>query len=163
IVRLSTVLAHASGEWIASDWPVCAISDTAAPHRMGAALTYARRYALFTLVGIAGEDDLDAPDLQSPTAPATKTDSTTRNNKDRLNCSPNYRSRRQSANDQQKVADRPRTLEPEASAVLRDQLIAQLKGLNSPDEAANWAHRILASKNSLVHADAEQVELAFQL
>jgi len=64
IVRLSTVLAHASGEWIASDWPVCAIGDTAAPHRMGAALTYARRYALFTLVGIAGEDDLDAPDLR---------------------------------------------------------------------------------------------------
>src|SRR5262249_55909411 len=62
IVRLSTVLAHASGEWIASDWPVCAISETATPHRMGAALTYARRYALFTLVGIAGEDDLDAPD-----------------------------------------------------------------------------------------------------
>ena len=30
---------------------------------MGAALTYARRYALFTLVGIAGEDDMDAPDL----------------------------------------------------------------------------------------------------
>jgi ERF superfamily len=67
IVRLSTVLAHASGEWIASDWPVCAISDTEAPHRMGAALTYARRYALFTLVGIAGEDDLDAPDLNTPT------------------------------------------------------------------------------------------------
>src|SRR5689334_17839163 len=40
IVRLSTVLAHASGEWIASDWPVCAISETAIPHRMGAALTY---------------------------------------------------------------------------------------------------------------------------
>src|SRR5229473_729516 len=55
--------AHASGEWIASDWPVCRLADTAAPHRMGAALTYARRYALFTLVGIAGEDDLDAPDL----------------------------------------------------------------------------------------------------
>src|SRR5246500_1062553 len=66
IVRLSTVLAHASGEWIASDWPVCAISETATPHRMGAALTYARRYALFTLVGIAGEDDIDAPDLNAP-------------------------------------------------------------------------------------------------
>src|SRR5499427_7310651 len=65
IVRLSTVLAHASGEWIASDWPVCSISETATPHRMGAALTYARRYALFTLVGIAGEDDLDAPDLDT--------------------------------------------------------------------------------------------------
>ena len=71
IVNLTTVLAHASGEWIASDWPVCAISDTATPHRMGAALTYARRYALFTLVGIAGEDDLDAPDLNAPTAPAS--------------------------------------------------------------------------------------------
>ena len=66
IVNLTTVLAHSSGEWIASDWPVCAISDTATPHRMGAALTYARRYALFTLVGIAGEDDLDAPDLTTP-------------------------------------------------------------------------------------------------
>src|SRR5438876_1189792 len=73
-ISLTTVLAHASGEWIASDWPVCWLADTASPHRMGAALTYARRYALFTLVGIAGEDDLDAPDLnggpqlQPPTA-----------------------------------------------------------------------------------------------
>ena len=67
IVNLTTMLAHASGEWIASDWPVCAIADTATPRRMGAALTYARRYALFTLVGIAGEDDLDAPDLIGPT------------------------------------------------------------------------------------------------
>ena len=62
VVNLTTVLAHASGEWIASDWPVCAVADTATPHRIGAALTYARRYALFTLVGIAGEDDVDAPD-----------------------------------------------------------------------------------------------------
>src|SRR5207247_1506481 len=60
------MLAHASGEWIASDWPVCAVAETANPQRMGAALTYARRYALFTLVGIAGEDDLDAPDLCTP-------------------------------------------------------------------------------------------------
>src|SRR3954467_5398180 len=63
LIRLTTTLAHSSGEWLASDWPVCPVSETAAPHRMGAALTYARRYALFTLVGIAGEDDLDAPDL----------------------------------------------------------------------------------------------------
>ena len=66
VVNLTTVLAHSSGEWIASDWPVCAIADTATPHRMGAALTYARRYALFTLAGIAGEDDMDAPDLIAP-------------------------------------------------------------------------------------------------
>src|SRR6202789_2165849 len=63
LISLTTTLAHSSGEWVSSDWPVCPVSETAAPHRMGAALTYARRYALFTLVGIAGEDDLDAPDL----------------------------------------------------------------------------------------------------
>src|SRR5450631_39960 len=63
LIRLTTTLAHSSGEWVSSDWPVCPVSETAAPHRLGAALTYARRYALFTLVGIAGEDDLDAPDL----------------------------------------------------------------------------------------------------
>src|SRR3954454_17291840 len=74
LIRLTTLLAHASGEWVASDWPVCPVSETAAPHRMGAALTYARRYGLFTLVGIAGEDDLDAPDLDLQRVdPAPKT------------------------------------------------------------------------------------------
>ena len=72
VVNLTTVLAHASGEWIASDWPVCAVADTATPRRMGAALTYARRYALFTLVGIAGEDDVDAPDLLPPEQQTSK-------------------------------------------------------------------------------------------
>src|ERR1700726_4516337 len=69
-VNLTTVLLHTSGEWISSHWPVCQISETSAPRRMGAALTYARRYTLFTMVGIAGEDDLDAPDITSdqPTA-----------------------------------------------------------------------------------------------
>ena len=65
-VNLTTLLLHTSGEWISSDWPVCQLSETSAPRRMGAALTYARRYALFTMVGIAGEDDLDAPPM-SPT------------------------------------------------------------------------------------------------
>jgi hypothetical protein len=60
LLRLTTVLAHSSGEWISSEWPVCPMSDIVSAQRMGAALTYARRYALFTLVGIAGEDDLDA-------------------------------------------------------------------------------------------------------
>ena len=69
-IKLTTTLAHASGEWIASDWPVCALAEMPMPHRMGAALTYARRYGLFTLVGIAGEDDLDAPDLPLHSAPA---------------------------------------------------------------------------------------------
>jgi len=161
IVRLSTVLAHASGEWIASDWPVCAMSETAAPHRMGAALTYARRYALFTLVGIAGEDDLDAPDLVAPATPSPRTEEPPfRKAKGRPNGGPDYASHGQSHRGQQVSAG---ALEPKASAVLRDQLIAQLKDLNSTQEAAEWAHRVLVSKDTLGSADARQVELAFQL
>jgi hypothetical protein len=74
LIRLTTVLAHSSGEWLSSDWPVCPITDTATPQKMGMALTYARRYALFTLVGIAGEDDLDAPDLMMADASGGATD-----------------------------------------------------------------------------------------
>src|SRR6266550_3999528 len=73
-IRLTTLLAHASGEWISSDWPVCPISEMAMPQRMGAALTYARRYALFALVGIAGEDDLDAPDILNAPSSAVATE-----------------------------------------------------------------------------------------
>jgi hypothetical protein len=164
IVRLSTVLAHASGEWIASDWPVCAIGETAAPHRMGAALTYARRYALFTLVGIAGEDDLDAPDLLSPTAPQTKTDNPTGNKKDRFNGGQGESAQRFSSGRAAKAVSSPPkpVLAPEPSAALRDQLIAEINDLNSADEAANWAHRVLSAKNSLTAGDAERVEQAFQ-
>jgi ERF superfamily protein len=161
IVRLSTVLAHASGEWIASDWPVCAITDTATPHRMGTALTYARRYALFTLVGIAGEDDLDAPDLITPTTPDAN--SAFEKAKGHLNGGP-AQSRELSSRRLGIASTRSNSrLDPEASARLRDQLIAELKKLNSGEEAAEWAHRVLSSKNSLIATDAEQVELAFQL
>jgi ERF superfamily len=75
LLRLTTVLAHSSGEWISSDWPVCQISDIASAQRVGAALTYARRYALFALVGIAGEDDLDAPDVRPNPAAEPSTNS----------------------------------------------------------------------------------------
>src|ERR1700752_2396060 len=85
-IRLTTLLMHASGGWISSDWAGCASSETAAPHRMGAALSYARRYALFTMVGIAGEDDLDAPDLITPAPSDLNTQHSSQNS--RLNGGP---------------------------------------------------------------------------
>jgi len=162
IVRLSTVLAHASGEWIASDWPVCAISETATPHRMGAALTYARRYALFTLVGIAGEDDLDAPDLIAPTTPASKQGKAARNTRHNGG---QRDSRHQSSIDRRKkeAPGASEVLKSELSATLREQLLGQLKNIGSADEAANWAHRVLGAKNSLTPADAQSVEQAFEM
>ena len=66
MVSVTTRLCHSSGEWLSSNWPVCSLDEMTSPKRMGAALTYARRYVLFALVGIAGEDDLDAPDLNAP-------------------------------------------------------------------------------------------------
>jgi hypothetical protein len=162
LVRLSTVLAHASEEWIASDWPVCAISETAAPHRMGAALTYARRYALFTLVGIAGEDDL--PDLTTPTAPTSKIDKPAENKIDDLNGGRAHSAQQFSGDWRAKAVSNPRkpTLEPGPSAALRDQLATELAEINSTEKAANWAHRVLGAKNSLAAADAACIEEAFR-
>jgi hypothetical protein len=162
LVRLSTVLAHASGEWIASDWPVCAISETAAPHRMGAALTYARRYALFTLVGIAGEDDLDAPDLMSPAAPESKPGGAIGNKKDRLNGRPTQSAHLAQGNHGPKVRSTRPTLDPGTSTALCKQLTAELESISSAEEAATWAHRVMATKNTLTKGDAEHVEKAFQ-
>jgi len=161
IVRLSTVLAHASGEWIASDWPVCPIAETERPQRMGAALTYARRYSLFTLVGIAGEDDLDAPDL---TDPAPETGTLRINSKSGGNGGQQFRSDRPAGRGPGKKPASA-SLQPELSvalsASLRIELLGQIDGLNSTDEAALWAQRRLVAKNQLSAADAQQVEEAF--
>ena len=56
-----------------------------------------------------------------------------------------------------------RVLGPTASAALRDKLIAELRELSSADQSAEWAHRIISSKNRLTPKDAEQLELSFQL
>jgi hypothetical protein len=159
IVNLTTVLAHSSGEWVASDWPVCAISETATPRRMGAALTYARRYALFTLVGIAGEDDIDAPDLKTPMPPVSAAATPAPNKHGRQNGGQSIPSRGGS-----KVVSNPTKpiLDAEASATLRDQLVGELKEIASSDDAAIWAHRILGVKNRLTEVDARRVEDAFQ-
>ena len=157
IVNLTTVLAHSSGEWIASDWPVCAIAETATPRRMGAALTYARRYALFTLVGIAGEDDLDAPDLASP-SPGSDLERAEPAGKGRLN---GNGSSAGPSNGKTKISPRL-VLGAGASAELRERLVAQIAEIGSADDAALWAYCNMRAKNGLSAADAHQVEEAFE-
>ena len=137
IVNLTTVLAHASGEWIASDWPVCTISDMATPHRMGMALTYARRYSLFALAGIAGEDDLDAPDLVAPTNASSGEGPghAKAAGKGNLNGGRGGSVHRSAARRDARVRPPKEMLGPEASAGLRDRLIAELGTLTSSDDA----------------------------
>jgi hypothetical protein len=161
IVNLATILAHSSGEWIASDWPVCPIAEMARPHRMGAALTYARRYALFTLVGIAGEDDLDAPDL---TDPAPEADRLSINSKIAGN---GAQQGAPSGSVGRSRAKKPASasLKPELPAVLsaslRAELLREIEDLCAADAATLWAQRKLVAKNQLSAADAQQVEQAF--
>ncbi len=164
MVNLTTVLAHSSGEWIASDWPVCGISETATPHRMGAALTYARRYGLFTLVGIAGEDDLDAPDLSTPTSQASVPEKPKAERNGRLNGGQRHPDQRAAPARDRRIRFNSTNpiLGTEASAELRDRLLAELANFGSSDEAAIWAHRNLRAKNDLTAADAQRVEEAFQ-
>src|SRR5262249_281862 len=125
-VSLTTVLAHASGEWIASDWPVCGLSEMVAPRRMGAALTYARRYALFTLVAIAGEDALDASDLAGqPNEGAPKGGNGL--DRERLNgggvAGPAVGNLSAFAKGRKPWTPPRQPLAPEASAALRDRLL----------------------------------------
>jgi hypothetical protein len=159
IVNLTTILAHSSGEWIASDWPVCPIAETERPHRMGAALTYARRYALFTLVRIAGEDDLDAPDLTGP-IPETE--------KGRIDNKRSANGGQRSAPDEPAGRGRAKksvSLNDELSAALteslRAELLREIEALSSAERAALWAQRRLAAKNQLSAPDAKAVEQAF--
>jgi hypothetical protein len=160
MLNLTTVLAHASGQWIASDWPVCAVAEIVNPHRMGAALTCARRYALFTLVGIAGEDDLDAPDLNSkscgPSSLGSEIDSS-----DMQNWLPPAR-KPGNGHLRNTLKSKPTVLlDPSQSAALREKLILEIGGLTSDDFAATWAAGALAAKNSLTADDARLLEDAF--
>ena len=162
IINLTTVLAHASGQWIASDWPVCDIAYSAEPHRMGAALTYARRYALFTLVGIAGEDDLDAPDLLTPAAPTVgpeghgKRKEPSRHGNGSGVTGSSHRRPGKGATVSFRLP-----LSPDQSALKRDLILSDLQTVESRDAAALWAQRVMATKNSLTAADATRVEAAF--
>src|SRR5881396_369851 len=135
MVHLTTMLAHTSGEWIASDWPVCPVAETANPQRMGAALTYARRYALFTLVGIAGEDDLDAPDLcdGSPSSPPSVLDHPTK-----PIGQPGIPPRRPGDGHARGRMnfERPAILDPDRSGALREELLLEIANIPSADLAA---------------------------
>jgi hypothetical protein len=158
-LNLTTVLLHTSGEWISSHWPVCQLSETSAPRRMGAALTYARRYALFTMVGIAGEDDLDAPpDATNEAGEGHKAVVAG----SAPNSSPAAALARPSQSQTRDGTNLPvrEKLSAEASAAIRAQLVQEIETLPE-DGLQPRAIAILKSKNRLSVVDAKLVEDAF--
>src|SRR5262245_23207188 len=117
------------------------------PVRERTAFTYARRYALFTLVGIAGEDDLDAPDLE----PAAKIEVVGPPRSDHRGQSPGNAGIAARTADGAKLRVRSggAVLTSDQSAILRERLLGQLVVINSADEAAAWARQNLSAKNTL--------------
>jgi hypothetical protein len=164
LIRLTTVLAHSSGEWVSSDWPVCPVGETAAPHKMGAALTYARRYALFTLVGIAGEDDLDAPDLPIIDPNGAREESGAggkMNGHAVVVATPSV----PAAGNKSRGRPQPPLipiLSAEASAALRRKIVGEIENLGSANAAIEWARQSIGAKNTLTTDDAGMVESAFR-
>jgi hypothetical protein len=67
VLVLETTLAHAeSGEWISSEAPV--IRLPARPQEVGSALTYFRRYSLFSICGISGDTPDDDANIVNESA-----------------------------------------------------------------------------------------------
>jgi hypothetical protein len=163
LICLTTTLVHASGEWVSSDWPVCPVSETSAPHRLGAALTYARRYALFTLVGIAGEDDLDASDQALPGPPSPQNGALMPAPGPRFFQPAPRPSGPLHAPRNRPGAKRPELprLTSEASHELADRLLSDLKSIETPEALAGWTQTALPLKNGLHAGDAQTVESAF--
>jgi hypothetical protein len=157
-VNLTTLLLHTSGEWISSDWPVCQLSETSAPRRMGAALTYARRYALFSMVGIAGEDDLDAPDGVNESPQRHKPAEVGVATSSAPEPAPVRSTQLRTGN--LATPDVREKFSAEESATVRMQLIQQIQTL-SEDDLQPRAIAILKSKNRLLLDDAKLVEEAF--
>jgi hypothetical protein len=118
---------------------------------MGAALSYARRYALFALVGIAGEDDLDAPDLEPIPIASPATAVAGQNGKLLNGVKPNGA----------KPKPARAMLGSGPSAALRDQLVAEIGNLKSEIGLEVWAKGRLPAKNTLVAEDAQAVESAY--
>ncbi|KRR14213.1 ERF family protein [Bradyrhizobium valentinum] len=158
-VNLITVLLHTSGEWISSDWPVCQLSETSAPRRMGAALTYARRYSLFTMVGIAGEDDLDAPpDVTADLAAGRKAADTAPSSNPSL--TPAWVRPSPPRTESSITPPVRERLCVGESATIRVELIREIETLSEADLPAR-AIGILKAKNRMAADDAKLVEEAF--
>ena len=111
---------------------------------------------------LAGEDDLDAPDLATPTQQTSEPEKPRGDRNGRLNGgqhnpAPGAVVRR----DGKLRSPAEAMLGPEPSAELRDRLLAELNNLSCGDDAALWAHRCLPEKNRLTGADAQRVEEAY--
>jgi ERF superfamily len=134
-IMLHTRLAHKSGEWIESTYPVGGMGKH---QEMGSALTYARRYSLFSLVGVAGEDDDDgntAIEVKNPPKkePAPKT-----------------------------VAAPVEVLDDSASDMLLASMHSELLEVSTREELRNWVKRHKENKSMLAPVHRDEISAAYR-
>ena len=149
IIILHTRLLHSSGQWIESTYPVCGL-DT--HQKMGSALTYARRYAIFAMVGVAGEDDDDgnsaAVAKAAPKKAAPKVE---------VKTSPAPAESPVSASNQMEVG-----LTPEASEEVLNDMLDSLIACESRADLQAWAEVNKSKKGQLLPAHQKEVLEAFK-
>jgi hypothetical protein len=134
-VILRTRIVHSSGQWLESTYPVGKFG----PHQqMAAALTYAKRQALFALVGVHGEDEDD--------------DGQTAGNADLRQSAPAIA-----------PPTKPAAFSKEESATLRDAMIMELEKCESHADVFTWREDNLAAFNRLTKDDKAIVARAKEI
>lgn len=128
-VILITRIAHKSGQWMESSYPVAKFGQHQA---MAAGLTYAKRMALSAMVAVCGDDDLDGEDTKGVETDVKKKPTPVK-----------------------PVADQP--WDEETSSTTRDVMLETIDMANSEIELADWWKNNLPTINKLLAADRQVV------
>lgn len=131
VLVLYTRAAHA-GQWIQSEYPVC--SFPIKQQEMGSALTYSRRYSLFSLIGMAGEDEDDGHAAASPVNAPKRTSK----------------------------VEAPQLMSPEESAEMCEVLLNSLSLCGTVDELKKWAGLNSEIKQRMRKTDYEVIKTEFE-
>ncbi len=142
-----TRLIHSSGQWIETEWPACPLN--APPQAQGSGLTYARRYSLFSIVGIAGEDDDDDGNIASGAAPARE--------------QPARGKATVTTGKRENKPTEPRTpsLTVEDSTALLAGMLATLNATQTREAIVSWSESNHADKERLLPPDRDKLIAAF--
>lgn len=142
-----TRLIHESGQWLESEWPACAVN--APPQAQGSGLTYARRYSLFSLVGIAGEDDDDDGNAAQGSTPGRE--------------QPPRGKATVTTGRQPAKASEPRvpSLTAADSTALLAGMLATLKATGTREAIVSWSESNHADKERLLGPDRDKLIAAF--
>ena len=133
VLMLDTRLAY-QGQWIASEYPVCPFPVK--QQEMGSALTYSRRYSLFSLVGIAGEEDDDGNAANATPTQAPK---------------------------RAKPVPVKETMSADASKLATDAILQTLTLASTPEELRKFAVDNQEVLSKLVDEDRAKVRDAYRL